>query len=116
MVNKKKTTRKFYIYECEHCGKIYSTVCALQKYCCKKCRIEAQKKRLEEMAQPCMRCQRATGKCIDSIICPWAMALLPVPGWDATPHLFKECGKEDIYYTIHSCPLFLQDPPRKGRS
>ena len=111
-----KKTQRLYRCECQNCGKIFSRRFPKQKYCSKKCRIEAAKERLEEITQPCVHCQRATGKPIDFIVCPWAKALIPVTGWDATPHIVKECGIEKLYHTIHSCPLFLQDPPRKGRS
>lgn len=106
-----------YIKTCEICGKTFETPTSCRRTCSHECKLAMSKATKEKRAsqqrdeaQICEKCQRATGKCIDSIVCPWARALKPVEGWDATPIYIDDTGWS---YDIISCPLFLKDKPKK---
>ena len=60
--------------------------------------------------QICEKCQRATGLCINSVVCPWAKELKPVEGWVANKIEVEEI---EWSYDIISCPLFLKDNPKQ---
>ena len=108
-----------YIKNCEICGTNFYSGGTSRRTCSKKCRDElarvtrsATKDKKGECDQICFSCQRATGKKIDDIVCPWAQSLSPVEGWDATEIIIREeCGTPYKSYDIHSCPLFLADEP-----
>ena len=63
--------------------------------------------------QICEGCQRATGLCIDYVVCPWARELKPVDGWVANRIDVEEI---EWSYDIISCPLFIKDMPKQKYS
>lgn len=107
-----------YIKICEICGKPFNSTTKHRKTCGEDCRLimlrrthkksGSQKRRGQQI---CVNCQRATGKRINSIVCPWARSLTPVKGWEANKIILKDNTGES--YDIISCPLFLHDEPRK---
>ena len=110
-----------YIKICEVCGKEFNSPTKWRRTCSDFClAVLKSKSRKENKAQKsnedqiCINCQRATGKCIDGVICPWAHNLSVVPGWEANKILLKEDGYTPYEsYDIISCPLFLKDNPKK---
>ena len=106
-----------YIKICETCGLPFYSETTYRKTCSKECRDTLRRKsRKETLAkkgecdQICLSCQRATGKNINSVICPWAHSLKPVKGWDATEIIIEEEGCTPYQsYDIHKCPLYMQD-------
>ena len=109
-----------YIKICEVCGKEFNSPTKWRRTCSDFClAVLKSKSRKENKAQKsnedqiCINCQRATGKCIDGVICPWAHNLSVVPGWEANKILLKEDGYAPYEsYDIISCPLFLKDKPK----
>ena len=109
-----------YIKICEVCGKEFNSLTKWRRTCSDIClAVLKNKSRKENKAQKsnedqiCINCQRATGRCIGGVVCPWAHNLSVVPGWEAKKILLKE----DEYapyesYDIISCPLFLADEPK----
>lgn len=106
-----------YIIKCEICGKEFASA-TKRRTCSRNClnrlkrntRVKNGSLKSSE-DQICIGCQRATGKCINGIICPWAHSLRPVPNWEAEKIIIEN---EDGYrpyetYDIISCPLFLAD-------
>jgi hypothetical protein len=110
-----------YIKTCEICEKSFKSITKCRRTCGEKCRkILSNQTRKNFMNQKrscrqmCESCQRATGKRIDSVACPWARSLSPVDGWEANEiFLGEDTGWS---YDIVSCPLYLKDAPRKHKS
>lgn len=110
-----------YIKACEVCGTDFYEGGTGRKTCSKKCRDElarisrsATKIKKGECDQICFSCQRATGKKIDSVVCPWAHSLSPVEGWAATKIIIREeCHNPYESYDIHFCPLYMPDEVSK---
>lgn len=106
-----------YIKICETCGLPFYSETTYRKTCSKECRDALRRKtkadtlaKKGECDQICLSCQRATGKKIDSIVCPWAHSLKPVTGWEATEIIIEEEGYTPYQsYDIHKCPLYMQD-------
>lgn len=99
-----------YQKKCEHedCGKQFVTTFANQKYCSKKCRMEARTNK--ELGQICWYCKRAGGGCA------WSQHFKPVNGWTAKPTIIKNKIKKkngNTYislcpsYRITECPEFI---------
>lgn len=106
-----------YINNCEVCGKEFTSLTE-RRTCGSNCLARLKRKSLKKTyaqkrscEQICVGCQRATGKCINSIICPWARDLSPVPGWKAEKIIIKNGEGYQPYesFDIISCPLFIAD-------
>lgn len=102
-----------YLRVCKVCEKCFESPTERRTTCSETCRDTLKKitreKRMSQIRpgiQICEKCQRATGKRIDSIVCPWARNLEPVPNWEANEIYVEETGWS---YDIISCPLFLKD-------
>ncbi len=91
---------KIYVNVCEHCGRKFPSRYPTQKYCTKKCRMEARSERLEE-GQICWNCQNACGGC------SWSRMFQPVKEWVAEPYYIKEDNQYS--YDIKYCPEFIHD-------
>lgn len=90
-----------YKNQCKICGKGFVTKSANRRYCCKKCRQEAARRRQEENEQLCYKCRYAIGGC------HWSDKFLPVKGWDAEPTIIKDNIIGDIpSFKIKHCPQF----------
>ena len=107
-----------YIKVCEICGKTFNSTTPWRRTCGDDCRRIMSKATRERRSsqhrgtiQICEKCQRATGKCINSIVCPWASKLHIVPGWEANKIYIDDIGWS---YDIIHCPIFLKDEPRKA--
>ena len=96
--------RKLMTRVCKHCGAEFVTK-SKRQYCfaCRTYRASGP------MAKPtlCWDCKKSTAG--DN--CPWANEFIPVEGWDATETILvirstRDYEREDISYTVHSCPLF----------
>lgn len=105
---------------CRVCEKNFKSQTAYRTTCSEECRRILKKESIRNTyanksrgRQLCESCQRATGLVIDKIVCPWAKCLHPVKGWDAKPIVIQ--NKDDLYesYDIKSCPIYLQDEPRR---
>lgn len=93
---------KILVKECELCGKRFPTTLPKQRFCCKKCRIEARKLKSELKGQPCWRCENAYCKC------SWTRNLIPVYGWDAEKIVVNDKEGKFVTYRINSCPRFIK--------
>ena len=112
---------KIYVNVCGICGKKFPTRYEKQKYCGKRCKYTAIEIRNEEnrkrrvskrKEQPCWTCQRATGKEVDNIACPWCRDFLPVDNWVAEISFSTDPKGYDFSYDIKSCPLYIKDAKR----
>lgn len=91
-----------YKYICVNCGKSFATKSKMRKYCSKKCKIEAIKRKREENDQICYTCKNATGGCL------WSKYFLPIKGWDADPTIIKDSEIGEIpSFKIKSCPNYI---------
>lgn len=106
-----------YIKICKTCGSSFYSETNCRTTCSRACRNALKRKSKRETLakkgecdQICFTCQRATGKNINSVVCPWAHSLKPVKGWDATEIIIEEEGCTPYQsYDIHKCPLYMQD-------
>lgn len=65
--------------------------------------------------QPCWTCKLACGSC------PWSeldpntkqIRFQPIPGWDAEAVVYDSNGVKVQTYKIYSCPMKVEDSPRK---
>ena len=98
------------VKNCERCGKLFVAMRNNQKYCGKKCRIEAHNAtnrakyiRCNKNEQLCWRCSKATGGC------PWSATGEHIEGWAAKPVDVKSRYTNDKTYHITACPLFDEE-------
>lgn len=96
--------------ENESCQKTFVTHNPKQKYCSKKCRMEA--KQNKELGQPCWYCTKACGGC------SWSSEFKPVRGWKAKPTIVKNIIRKKTgeiristysSYRITECPEFIHE-------
>ena len=88
--------------EREHCGAEFLTKRKEQRFCSKKCRMEARSEQVNDKGQICWICKKATGKC------SWSKYFQPVEGWIAEPIIVKDKEGNFRSYKIISCPLFVK--------
>ena len=88
--------------KCKRCGEYFLTNYEDQKYCTKKCRIEARIEKSLEQGQICWICKNAAGKC------SWSKCLQPVEGWIAEPNEIKDDEGNFRSYKIIFCPQFME--------
>ena len=91
---------KIHFNICEHCGERFPTIYPTQKYCTKRCRMEARKNRSKEDDQPCWDCQNACGGC------SWSQGFQPVQGWVAESYYIV--ADDQYSYDIKYCPEFIR--------
>lgn len=110
-----------YIKNCEVCDKSFETSSKWKRSCSNICAkqlrkigVKRNKSQKGSGEQICVKCQRATGKCLGGIVCPWARDLTPVSGWDADKIVLKEKNYTPYEsYNIIFCPLYLEDIPKR---
>lgn len=94
---------------CPVCDKEFRT--RSERQCCSsKCEAILRGYKFKDTL--CWNCDKA--KAIGN--CPWADNFEPVPGWEATPHIFiTSVNGTDVSYEVKKCPLYVRDkrtPPK----
>lgn len=84
---------------CEFCGKKFGAVKVSQKYCGKRCRLNAANYRCPKRLKPkrkygqiCWYCKKACGKC------SWSRELKPVEGWEPEVVLLEDYIHTRYYF------------------